>query len=189
MKTPGEMEWRMAARNLCSRRLLILLGIVFFSISIHAQQNDWRSRIDEKVQLADSLSLKSQKIFYLHKYLKDNRPVKETWYYTLKDGRIIIFEIKYVADSIEYSEIYYVDNGRLICMEEYEVPYLSVYTDQVKSGQALFFDNQNLRQYVVTGPNKNDPRWNRSYESLRKFEKRFDELKKTIQYDPRELRQ
>jgi len=91
-----------------------------------------------------------------------------------------------VADSIEYSEIYYLDNGRLICMEEYEVPYLSVYADQVKKGAAMFFENQNLRQFVVTGASKYDARWDRSYESITRFEKRFDELKKTIQYDPRQ---
>jgi hypothetical protein len=94
-----------------------------------------------------------------------------------------------VADSIEYSEIYYLDNGRLICMEEYEVPYLSVYADQVKKGAAMFFENQDLRQFVVTGSSKTDgrwSRWNRAYESLQRFEKRFDELKKTIQYDPRQ---
>jgi hypothetical protein len=141
-------------------------------------------QIDQKVQRADSLSLKSQKVFYLNKYLKDNRPVKETWYYTLADDKVIIFEIKYVTDSIEYSEIYYLDNGRLICMEEYEVPYLSVYADQVKRGAALFFDNENLRQYVVTGSRRNDGGWNRSYESLRQFEERYTELKKTIQYEP-----
>jgi len=171
---------------LCLRAFFMICCLLFICISTDAQRNDWRSRIDEKVQRADSLSLKSQKIFYLNKFLKDNRPVKETWYYTLQDGKIIIFEIKYVADSIEYSEIYYLDNGRLICMEEYEVPYLSVYADQVKKGAAMFFENQNLRQFVVTGASKYDARWDRSYESITRFEKRFDELKKTIQYDPRQ---
>ena len=167
------------------RALFVIACLFFVCTTLMAQRNDWRSRIDEKVQRADSLSLKSQKIFYLNKFLRDNRPVKETWYYTLLDGKIIIFEVKYVADSIEYSEIYYLDNGRLICMEEYEVPYLSVYADQVKRGAAMFFDNQNLRQFVVTGGTRYDSRLNRTYESLNRFEKRFEELKKTIQYDPR----
>jgi len=70
-------------------------------------------------------------------------------------------------------------------MEEYEVPYLSVYADQVKRGAAMFFDNENLRQYVITGPRKSNYQWSRSYESLHRFEERFTELKKTIQYDPR----
>jgi hypothetical protein len=162
----------------------VFLCLLFFSVTANSQRLDWRERIDRRVQWADSLSLKSQKIFYLNKLLRDNRPVKETWYYTLQDGKIIIFEIKYVTDSIEFSEIYYLDNGRLICMEEYEVPYLSVYADQVKRGSALFFDNQNLRQFVVTGAYKNDVQWNRSYESLRRFQQRYEELKKTIQYEP-----
>lgn len=164
------------------------LGVVLLlvcSLCTSAQRRDWRTQIDEKVQKADSLSLKSQKVFYLNKFLKDNRPVKETWYYTLHDGKLLIFEVKYVADSIEYSEIYYLDNSRLICMEEYEVPYLSVYADQVKRGAAMFFDNENLRQYVVTGRMKPNSQWSRSYESLHRFEERFTELKKTIQYEPR----
>ncbi len=163
---------------------LPFLFFLFINGLARAQSRDWRSSIDEKVQLADSLSLRSQKIFYLNKFLKDERPVKETWYYTLQDGRLIIFEVKYVADSIEYSEIYYLDNSRLICMEQYEVPYLSVYTDQVKSGAAMFFDNESLRQYVVTGSQKNEVRWKAANESLRRFEERFDELRKTIQYAP-----
>jgi hypothetical protein len=171
----------------CGMRSITWLPFLFFLFInglARAQSRDWRSSIDEKVQLADSLSLRSQKIFYLNKFLKDERPVKETWYYTLQDGRLIIFEVKYVADSIEYSEIYYLDNSRLICMEQYEVPYLSVYTDQVKSGAAMFFDNESLRQYVVTGSQKNEVRWKAANESLRRFEERFDELRKTIQYAP-----
>jgi len=176
--------------KMTGRRSLILLPLgmvmlLFSSLFSFAQKRDWRTQIDEKVQKADSLSLKSQKVFYLNKFLKDNRPVKETWYYTLYDGKLLIFEVKYVADSIEYSEIYYLDNGRLICMEEYEVPYLSVYADQVKRGAAMFFDNENLRQYVITGPRKSNYQWSRSYESLHRFEERFTELKKTIQYEPR----
>jgi hypothetical protein len=164
----------------------IILIVSVCSICAHslAQRPDWRTRIDEKVQWADSLSLKSQKVFYLNKFLKGDRPVKETWYYTIQDGKIIIFEIKYVTDSTEFSEIYYLDNGRLICMEEYQVPYLSEYADQVKHGAALFFDHDDLRQYVVTGKDKGDLRFNRASESLQQFEKRYEELKKTIQYEP-----
>ena len=162
----------------------MLLSLLVLTAS--AQRTDWRSRIDRMVQKADSLSLKSQKIFYLNKFLNKDKPVKETWYYTLQDGKILIFEVKYVADSIEYSEIYYLNNGRLICMEEYEVPYLSVYTDQVKKGAAMFFDNENLREYVVTGARQNTSKSDRGYESLKRFDQRFEELKKTIQYDPRQ---
>jgi len=164
----------------------IILGILFLGICVtsYAQRPDWRTRIDQKVQWADSLSLKSQKVFYLNKFLKGDKPIKETWYYTIQDGRIIIFEIKYVTDSTEFSEIYYLDNGRLICMEEYQVPYLSEYADQVKHGAALFFDHDDLRQYVVTGKDKGDLRLSRGSESLQQFERRYEELKKTIQYEP-----
>ena len=167
-----------------TQKLIFLIALLLINVALYAQRADWRTRIDEKVQMADSLSLKSQKVFYLNKFLKQDKPVKETWYYTMHDGKILIFEINYVSDATEFSEIYYLDNGRLICMEEYQVPYLSINTDQVKHGAALFFDNENLRQFVVSGKDQGDVRWSRGYETLRQFEKRFEELKKTIQYEP-----
>jgi hypothetical protein len=69
-------------------------------------------------------------------------------------------------------------------MEEYQVSYLSIYTDQVKHGAAMFFDNQDLRQFVVTGKDKGEIRWSTGYVLLKQFDKRFEELKKTIQYEP-----
>ncbi len=162
------------------KKLILPILLVFItSKQSLAQRNDWRSRIDEKVQLADSLSLKSQKVFYLNKFIGTDRPVKETWYYTMNKGKLVIFEVKYVLDSAEYSEIYYTDKGSLICMEQYEVPYLSVYTDEVKKGAAYFFDNDYVRQYVITGKMSLNDR-NSSYSLLSRFEKRMAELKETL---------
>jgi hypothetical protein len=177
------MRKRENAMRFLSPFVLSFLALLSSSKML-AQRADWRSRVDEKVQRADSLSLKSQKIFYLNKYLGKDKPIKETWYYTMQNGKILIFEIKYVSDSTEFSEIYYLDNGSLICMEEYQVSYLSIYTDQVKHGAAMFFDNQDLRQFVVTGKDKGEIRWSTGYVLLKQFDKRFEELKKTIQYEP-----
>src|SRR5580765_2160451 len=99
-----------------TQKLIFLIASLLMTVALYAQRADWRTRIDEKVQWADSLSLKSQKVFYLNKFLKQDKPVKETWYYTMQDGKILIFEINYVSDATEFSEIYYLDNGRLICM-------------------------------------------------------------------------
>ena len=60
---------------------ILVLAFLFIACVAKAQRADWRSRIDEKVQLADSLSLKSQKVFYLNKYLKDNSYISVPNYY------------------------------------------------------------------------------------------------------------
>jgi hypothetical protein len=144
---------------------------------------DWRSDIDYMIQEADSLSLKSQKTFSLLKPYHRDKDIRENWFYTTRNGRVIIFEIQYVIDSLEYSEIYYVDRGRLICMEQYEAPYLSIHIDQLKRGEAYFFINNSLMQYVSIGK-KSSPgtRSGSPYESLTKFNQRFAELQRHMSY-------
>ena len=171
----------------CCKGFIFIWLATLVSYSAYSQNSrDWRSRINTMVEWSDSLSLVSQKIFYLHKFSNDDRPVKETWYYTIHEGRILLFEVRYVLDSTEFSEIYYMNRGTLICMERYEVPYLSMYTDQVRYGEALFFDNDHLRQYVVCGKGRPiQSRLTRGDEFLQKFEDRYTELKKTILFEPR----
>ena len=77
--------------------MFIIPACSLFLFIANAQRTDWRARIDEKVQWADSLSLKSQKIFYLNKFLKDKRPLRRLGTILLQDGKIIIFEVKYVT--------------------------------------------------------------------------------------------
>jgi hypothetical protein len=166
-------------------RLSFLACLVLLISTVGQGQNrpDWRSDLDLIIQESDSLSLKSQKTFSLIKPYHPDKDVRETWYYTVKDGRVVIFEIKYVVDSLEYSEIYYVHKGRLICMEQYEAPYLSVYADQLKWGEAYFFQDEALRQYVVTGKRRQVPGlWATQSESLSKFQQRFAELQRHLKY-------
>jgi hypothetical protein len=144
---------------------------------------DWRDYVDMIIQESDSLSLKSQRTFSLLKPYHPDKDIRETWYYTLKDGRVVIFEIQYVVDSLEYSEIYYLHRGRLICMEQYEAPYRSVYTDQLKWGEAFFFQDNSVKQYVTTG--KRRPSYgllSPATQSYAKFEQRFAELQRHMKY-------
>ncbi|MGB8192642.1 MAG: hypothetical protein WCF67_12020 [Chitinophagaceae bacterium] len=146
-------------------------------------QSDWRSEIDQLIQQADSLSLKSQKTFSLLKPYHQDKDIRENWYYTTRNGRVVIFEIQYVIDSSEFSEIYYIHKGRLICMEQYEAPYLSVYADQLKRGESYFFLDNSLKQYVTTGNGRRSPGiWGTSIESMSKFNQRFAELQRHISY-------
>jgi len=164
-----------------SVKLLICVALLLPALSVFAQRLDWRDRIDVMVRQADSLSLKSQKIFYLNKFIGEDRPVKETWYYTVNNGRVLIFEVKYVVDNVEHSEIYYLDKNDLICMEQYEVPYLSVYADDVKRGGAFFFSGNNLKEFVLTGrQDPNDYKLSNAGNLLTLFEKRYKELRETL---------
>ena len=163
-------------------RSLLASMLLLFSVAVLGQsRQDWRTDIDLIIQKIDSLSLKSQQKFSLVKPLHRDKDIREDWYYTTVDGKVAIFEIEYVVDSIEFSEIYYLNKGRLICMEQYEAPYLSVYADQLKSGKSYFFLDNSLRQYVVTGKPVST-RTNSEMETLSKFQQRFAELQRHMSY-------
>ena len=149
------------------KKIFIVCLASVLTLAAVAQRNDWRTDIDEIIQKTDSLSLKSQRSFLTLKPYHKDKDVRETWYYTTNEGRVIIFEIQYVIDSMEFSEIYYLHKGSLICMEQYEAPYRSVYADQLKWGEAFFFRDNSLGQYVITGkPPRTHVRWSSEAETL-----------------------
>ena len=163
-------------------RSLLACILLLFSIAVLGQyRQDWRTDIDLIIQRIDSLSDKNQKKFSLVKPHHRDKDIREDWYYSLIDGKVATFEIEYVVDSIEFSEIYYIHKGRLICMEQYEAPYLSVYADQLKSGKSYFFVDNFLKQYVVTGkPVAN--RHSSELETLSRFQQRYAELQRHMSY-------
>jgi hypothetical protein len=164
--------------------LTMLMAIVFLTISSTAytqSRYDWRTNIDQVMHETDSLSLKSQRTFYLNKILRKDEPLKETWYYTEHNNNVIVFEVRYRIDSLEYTETYYLNRGRLICMELYETDFLSYYEDEIKSGEVFFFDHDMLIQYVTVGNGLTDMSFrDPQYEPLRRFYKRYIELQKNI---------
>ena len=169
-------------------KMLMSFSFILLSLTVFGQQRyDWKSHIDFLVEQTDSLSMKSQKTFYLPKIVRVDRSfrndleVKETWNYTLNKGRVVIFQVRYVVDHREYTEIYYVDHDRLICMENYDAPYLSSYVDQVRKGEIFFLVDNTVRQYIKFGnkkTNEPEPLWGAEYDCLTKFQKRYSELKK-----------
>ena len=140
------------------------------------------AKIDDKVQQADSLSTKSQRTFYLNKIDKKFDGVKETWNYTMHEGKIAVFQVRYVIDSIEFIEIYYLDKGRLIYSEEYEtIYYNSSGDDEIKWGGIYYFVSNNLKQRVTLGRKRSKYlHWNAEAETLSRFERRFSELRENI---------
>jgi len=142
---------------------------------------DWRTNIDQVIHETDSLSLKSQRTFYLNKILRKDEPLKETWYYTVHNNSVIVFEVRYRIDSLEYTETYYMNRGRLICMELYETDFLSYYEDEIRHGEVFFFDHDMLTQFVTVGTGLTDLSFrDPQYEPLRRFYKRYIELQKNI---------
>lgn len=158
----------------------LLLLCISFTASAQGRY-DWRSNIDRMILQADSLALKHQRTFWLTKYIGNDRTYKETWYYTVRDGKVLEFEIRYFVDSIEHSETYYLDNGSPICMERYQTVYFGLYEDEIKQGEVLFFQNEDLKQYVTIG-NRDEryARFDQSYNSMRRFSDRYAELKRNI---------
>ena len=159
---------------------LLLIIATTFNATAQTRYN-WRNWIDEQVQISDSLSLKSQRTFHLNKYLKNDLPFKETWHYTMREGKVVIFQVRYVIDSMEYTEVYYLNRERLICMEQYESMYYPYYEDDIRRGEVLFFEAEVLKQCVAlgkgnTGLATRDQEW----ASLRKFYDRYKELKRHI---------
>src|SRR5688572_30071487 len=103
------------------KRVVLILFLSTLLNSAFTQRSlvELRSIVEE----ADSLSTKSQKIFYLYKIGPKNSSQKETWHYTMKNGRPVMFEVRYYKDSTEVTEVYYLKNRQLICSEEYETMY------------------------------------------------------------------
>lgn len=148
---------------------------------------DWRTEVDRIIEQTDSLSLKSQQTFYTRNIIRIDRSfkndieVRETWHYTVHKGKVIVFEIRYLVDSTEYIENYYLDNNRLICMESYESEFFNPTDANFIAGEVLFYVNDQVKLHISTG-SKKDPitSWRLESRPLEKFLARYAELKRNL---------
>ena len=156
--------------------------LLFIVIVLPAQQRrDWKTRIDEIVEKADSLSMQSQIMFYAERILKNKEVIKETWHYTMENDRVIIFQVRYLLQGSEITEVYYVDRNELICMERIEAPNAATYIDEIRRGELYFIENRALRQYVSYGKKPSSQTYgNAQYDCLNTFENRFAELRRNM---------
>lgn len=163
-------------RFLCTCCLLVLL------IFANAQpKRDWKSKIDELVEKADSLSLQSQIMFYAEKILRNQEVIKETWHYTLENERVVIFQVRYLFRGSEITEVYYLDRNELVCMEKIEAPNAAEFIDEINRGELYFLENNSLRQYVSYGQKPSRQTYgNAQYSCLTNFESRFAELRRNM---------
>lgn len=190
-------SWRACDRNgmgfyrllpfLANARLSYCVLLILFSSYASAQRgHDWRTNVDMIVERADSLSLKSQRTFYMNRVIRKDRKfkndetVRETWYYTISEAEVVIFQVRYLIDSTEYTETYYLNNGYLVCMELYEIDFFSPF-DEINWGKVLFFDNSTLKLNVSVGHRKaQDGTDTTNSEAIEIFNKRYAELLRNI---------
>jgi hypothetical protein len=160
--------------------VLYLLPIICFSQSTGI--NDLYRYVEETDKLAD----RSTKTFYLEKFLKDNYTYRETWRYLTNSAKIIYFQIDYILDSTEFTEVYYLDRGRLVCSEEYEKVNYSFREDELRWGGIYYFKSS-APAHVVTIGRRDYARRNMDPGSLvlTRFDKRYSELKRHLPMLPR----
>lgn len=164
-------------RIFCASAALLLL-----SLAASSQRVDWRSRIDQLVEKADSLSFKSQVVFRAEQLRKNQEPIQETWYYSMDGDKVVIFQVRYVIHGTEFTEVYYVNNDDVICAEKVEAPNLSVYIDEVVKGELYFIENRMLRQYVTFGRKPVGLTHEvAQFECIKRFQERYRTLKRNIE--------
>jgi hypothetical protein len=163
---------------------ITMVAIACLSIGANAngQYRDWKSRIDEMVEKADSLSMHSHVMFYSERILRNDEVIKETWHYTMEKDRVIVFQVRYMQGNSEITEVYYVDRNELICMEKIQAPNAAEFIDEVQSGELYFLENRALRQYVSYGRKPAQFGYSTAgYNCLSNFENRWAELRRNIQ--------
>ena len=153
--------------------MLVLVSVCNY---LSAQRGDWRTQIDRLVEMADSLSLVSQQTFHINKFTSRDRPIRETWHYTVHNGRVIIFEVHYFIDSLEFQEVYYLNRDQLVCMEQYVTLYPEQDEDRILKGAVGFFEGQSMRQYVTMGERTGRDERLPSYAVISQFRDRYREL-------------
>lgn len=170
-------------------KTILCLAIFFLSAqSLFSQYGyNWRSEVDRIIEETDSLSLKSQQTFYTRNVIRIDRSfkndvdVRETWHYTMHRGKVVIFEIRYLVDSTEYFESYYLHDNRLVCMENYSSEYFNPTDANFISGEVLFYVNDQVKLHISTG-SKKDPitSWRLERRPLERFLARYAELKRNL---------
>lgn len=165
---------RKGFRSLIPATFLCLCTLSGFS------QPAWRSHADKIIHQTDSLAASIQRTFHLSKVSNGNRDFRETWHYTLNKDQVAVFHIRYTLDSVEYSEVYYLDRGQLLCAEAYETIYDQWNEDEVRWGEVHYFDNALLMQYIRLGKEKNS--WGRGMAVQQRFKERFHELNKNLRW-------
>lgn len=163
--------------------VLFFIPYLTFSQSRSARVRDMYTYVEN----IDSLADRSSKNFFLEKYLGDGYNYRETWRYLSNGSKIIYFQIDYILDSTEFTEVYYLDRGTLVCSEEYEKVNYSMREDELKWGGIYYFESS-MPSHIVTLGRKNYTRRDADpgLDAYVRFGKRFSELKRHLPMLPGE---
>jgi hypothetical protein len=162
-------------------RWVVILSVFSFIPYLSYSQPARIRELYKYVEDIDSIADKSTKNFYLEKFLKDGYNYRETWRYLANGSKIIFFQVDYILDSTEFTEVYYLNRGSLVCSEEYEKVNYSMREDELKWGGIYYFESS-MPRHVVTLGHKNYYRRNMDpgMDAFVRFGKRFSELKKHL---------
>ena len=162
-------------------RCIVLVAIAFtlpicvFSQRSYSGIND----LYHYVERTDSLADRSTQNLYLEKFLKDGYNYRETWRYLSNGNRIVYFQVDYLLDSLEFTEVYYLNRGNLVCSEEYEKVNYSMREDELKWGGIYYFESS-VPKHVVTLGRKKFEHIDPGSAALTRFGKRYSELKRHL---------
>lgn len=171
----------MLGKGFCLRILFSLAGMLVAAHFGYSQSLDWRSRIQTLMDKADSLSMLSQVTFHLDNIVKPGKLVKEAWHYTTDRERVVVFEVHYFERDTEFTEVYYLNRGDLVCMEQYQIHYPLDNDDKIVWGEVCFFDGNQVRQHVTIGENQSVAKYSRDdYSKLMQFRQRYRTLQQNM---------
>lgn len=161
-----------------------LFSLIFFCAPFISRSQVNSNRLSDLyhfVEMTDSLVDKSEKTFYLEKFLKDDFNYREKWSYIMIGGKVNFFQVDYLLDSTEYTEVYYLQRGNLVCFEEYEKVNYTYTEDELKWGGIYYFQGS-FPKHVVTLGRKDfsNRRVNPETVVFIRFEKRYSELKRHL---------
>ena len=170
---------------LCSMRIsysVLMFFVSLISLSTFAQSS--YSRLDDLyhfVERTDSLADKKLRSFSMEKFIDNDRNYRENWSYSENGGRVVFFQVDYRLDSTEFTEVYYVNRGSLVCSEEYEKVNYSIEEDELKYGSIYFFESTTPRHVVTLGRKTfNNRMLDPETMVFTRFEKRYSELKRHL---------
>lgn len=173
--------------SLFYRLAIFILAVAACQSGFSQNRFDWRTDVDRIIETSDSLSLKSQQTFMLRTVIRTDRSfkndidVRETWHYTIHKGKVVIFDVRYLVDSTEYIENYYLDDNKLVCMENYATEFYNPTDANFLSGEVLFIVNDQVKLHISTGKTKSTlTAWRLERRPIEKFMERFNELKKNM---------
>lgn len=164
---------------------ILLFIFLLFPIFCYAQTDkDVVERIDQDVARIDKRHKKTKREFVLKKKQNRRKTVSEKWTYSTLKGRLEFFSISRREGKNEWSESYYLKNGRLFFAYESDGEYFTNDPNTLSSMWSAkhYFDKGKLissQADGVTGKSEGDD-WDPEKETQARFKTRLKELQQKL---------